>query len=233
MGKMRLGSAVSTVSFLALLSFSLLTMAGLISSLFVAPQISLPFFIAWLVFSTSALLIIFGAIRFRKTLIDRVHFTVTARPTVRSGESFVVNVWAHLGEQREAVLRMAREISQNEGDGMRDKTKKIDIVGAKGPVGVARGTELAVHLRVEGMLIEDPFDSVVWHGEIGNANFAVSLPEGTTRGPKRGLATIRLQGLPIAKIHAAYQPAQSGAAVGLETATAAPHGMEAISAADG
>jgi hypothetical protein len=125
---------------------------------------------------------------------DRVHFTVTAPARVRPGAFFVLDLWAHLDAQREEVLERAREAA--EGD---------PWSRTKGPVEVARGTVLTVRLRVEGLEVDEPEDSLLWDGEIANASFPVFAPREVEPGEARGLATVHAGGLQVAKVHFAIR----------------------------
>ena len=122
---------------------------------------------------------------------DKVHFSVTSPNEVSPGTVFVIDVWAHMASQRQAVIDRARE--EAAGHDIRAKTK--------GPVHLARGTVLSVRLSLEGLRVEDPMDVILWEGEIGNATFSVEVPEDAREGPRRGLASVHLDGLRIAKVH--------------------------------
>ena len=103
--------------------------------------------------------------------VDRVHFSVTAPPAVPPGASFVVDIWAHLEQQRQEVIQRAKAAV-----GGRDVQIKT-----KGPLPISRGTVLAVHLKIDDLLIEDPQDTILWEGEIGSASFAVQVPRDCAR----------------------------------------------------
>jgi molecular chaperone DnaK len=122
--------------------------------------------------------------------VDRVHFSVTAPPVVSPGFSFVLDIWAHLAQQREAVLLLARKAVGGEPISMH----------SKGPVQVARGVVLTVRLNLDDLLVEEPEDTILWEGEIGNATFAVQVPRDAKQGPRRGKATIYNGALQIARI---------------------------------
>ena len=123
--------------------------------------------------------------------VDRVHFSVTAPPAVPPGASFVVDIWAHLEQQRQEVIQRAKAAV-----GGRDIQIKT-----KGPLPISRGTVLAVHLKIDGLLIEDPQDTILWEGEIGSASFAVQVPRDTPEGAHLGRAAIYADGVQIARIH--------------------------------
>ena len=123
--------------------------------------------------------------------LDRVTFTVTSPPMVQAGMSFVLDVWAHLKDQRAEVVRRARE-AYSEG--------RIQA-RSKGPALVARGTVLSVRLRLEDLIVEEAEDAILWAGEIGNATFLVTVPNDAAEGSKAGLATVYANGLQIARMH--------------------------------
>jgi molecular chaperone DnaK len=123
--------------------------------------------------------------------IDRVYFSVTSPRCLAPESSFVLQVWAHLERQRQAVIARARE----------EVGSQEIVIQSKGPVQVARGAVLAVRLRIEGMIVQDPDDTILWKGEIGNASFPVNVPSDAKEGSRAGLAIIYLDGIQIAKIH--------------------------------
>ncbi len=71
---------------------------------------------------------------------------------------------------------------------------------SKGPVRIARGTILTVRLEVTGARIEDPEDTVLWDGEIGCANFAVTFPNQPEKQTLPGKALVYLNGVQMAKV---------------------------------
>ncbi len=75
------------------------------------------------------------------------------------------------------------------------------LVKTKGPLPIARGTVLIVNLKIDGMVIEDPEDTILWEGEIGNASFAVQAPKDTSPGIHLGKAAIYADTVQIARIH--------------------------------
>ncbi len=123
--------------------------------------------------------------------IDHVHFSVSSPATVAAGASFVLNVWAHLEAQREAVRMRAAEATPDE---------RISIQ-SRGPLAIVRGTVLTVRLQLPEQWVTDPDGTILWEGEIGNTTFQVSVPAGIPDGHKPCLASIYVNGLRIAKLH--------------------------------
>jgi hypothetical protein len=124
-------------------------------------------------------------------VVDKVHFSVTSQTHVRPGDSFVIDIWAHLEKQRKEVVRRAQRAFPGSKSQIR----------TKGPVKVARGTVLTVRLRISDLTVEEYEDTVLWEGEIGNAQFAISVPQNVSKGKKTGLATIHANGMQIARIY--------------------------------
>jgi len=122
--------------------------------------------------------------------VDKVHFTVTAPRSLEAGSLFILDVWAHTREQREEVLERARD---EQGTEIRHKSK--------GPVTLARGSELMIRVSIPKLEVEDPQGLIEWQGEIGNATFPVAVPEGLGPGSVRGEAAIHAGGFEVAKVH--------------------------------
>ena len=136
--------------------------------------------------------------------VDNVHFTITAPPKVKPRSSFVVDLWAHLEEEQKKVIEQAMMMADEE-----DLT-----IRSVGPKRISRGTELTAELSIEDMDIQEPSQTILWEGEIGNANYAVKAPEGIELGSKQGSAKIFIDGLRIAVInfviHVSDSPAEEG-----------------------
>lgn len=112
--------------------------------------------------------------------VDKASFTVTAPKTVTPGEGFLLDVWAHTSDQLKDVLaRAGREISHK----------------TSGPVRLAQGTELVVEVKIADFPIEEPQGVIEWLGEVGNANFAVTVPRETRAGRVFGKAMIHAAGI--------------------------------------
>ena len=124
-------------------------------------------------------------------MIDPVRFSVTSPRAVLPGAPFLIDVWAHLERQREAVIQRAREAIGSEEIHIR----------SQGPVQVVRGTILSVRLKLEEFIVEDPESVILWDGDIGNATFSARVPQGAQEGPRPGMAIIRIAGLQIARIY--------------------------------
>ena len=101
---------------------------------------------------------------------DLVHFSVTTPKTLVPEETFELLVWAHLDEQRDEMLRLARE------------AQGADLtVKSKGPAKVARGSELRIALSIDKADVDPEDDTLLWAGEIANATFLVTPQAGVTK----------------------------------------------------
>jgi hypothetical protein len=136
---------------------------------------------------------------------DAVHFTITSPATVQPASWFILDVWAHLWQERDEVVRRAREAAGKQEIAVKDK----------GPVLVPAGCVLSVRLGIEGMEVETAEDTIVWQGEAANASFVVSVPEDAAEGPRRGEATIWANGCLRMTIHFQLRVAQSASEVAL------------------
>jgi molecular chaperone DnaK len=123
--------------------------------------------------------------------VDKVHFSVTAPPQVQAGSSFVVDLWAHLEQQRQEVIHRAQQAAAG----------REVLVKSKGPLPVRRGTVLSVHLKIEEMRIDDAEETILWEGEIGSASFAVQVPQDVAPGVRLGRAAVYADGVGIARLN--------------------------------
>ena len=123
-------------------------------------------------------------------VVDQIHFSVTSPPVILAGNSHIVDIWAYLECQRKEVMKRAREETIG---------RKI-IVKSKGPVKVERGTVVTVNLQISGLEVVPQEDTILWEGEIGNAQFKVTVPSGFPLGKCLGTAIFFVNGLPITKL---------------------------------
>lgn len=121
---------------------------------------------------------------------DEVYFTATAPKRVAAGASFVLDVWAHLEGDREAVLARARE--ERPGEALRAKTK--------GSAAIERGKVLAVRVSIADFGFEDE-DAMRWTGRAGNCTFGVPVPAGAAAGRHVGVARFAVDGVPVSRLH--------------------------------
>ena len=123
--------------------------------------------------------------------LEQVQFSVTAPPKVRPRAAFLVDVWAHMEEQYDRIIDIARQSVPGESI----QVRSVD------PVPVARGTVLSVRLAMRGMKIEPQQNTILWEGRIGRAAFLVTAPFSIWGRSAAGTAQIYASGLEIARIY--------------------------------
>ena len=123
-------------------------------------------------------------------LTSDVQFTASWPATVIPGTSFVLDVWAHLPEERADVLARIKE----EYAGLDTASKTKD--GAR----LARGSALSVRLEIEGLLIDEPDALLPWEGHMTSADFVVTVPQALRPGPRAGTVTLSVGGLRVSRI---------------------------------
>ncbi|MBE0640233.1 MAG: Hsp70 family protein [Bacteroidales bacterium] len=125
--------------------------------------------------------------------IDLVHFSVSSPPAVQPGRDIIVDVWAHLEQQRTEVANRVKQASI--------QTDAPPVIRPKGPFKIERGTILVVRLKFQDLIVEPAEDVILWEGEIGNASYVVSVPAETAEGVRIGSVTVHCEeGLQIARI---------------------------------
>jgi hypothetical protein len=140
-------------------------------------------------------------------IVDHVHFTVTSPPVVQPSTSFLIGIWAHLEKQRKAVIERAQRAS----------LKQDICLSSQGPVDVSRGAVMSARLRLDGFAVEPAEVTILWRGEIGSANFGVTVPPKVKRGRRLGTATVHINGLQVAMIYFTLDVGvQSEAPIGID-----------------
>jgi hypothetical protein len=132
--------------------------------------------------------------------IEEVHCTVVAPAQVAAGSSGLIDVWFHLEEQQEEMVRLAREAG---GDDVSLRSRVI--------VGLSRGTVVQVRLEVEGLGIDHPEGQLVWKGTVASASFPVRAAPETIAGTKIGRVTLHTAGVLVAAVRFKLTVAQGDA----------------------
>jgi tetratricopeptide (TPR) repeat protein len=121
---------------------------------------------------------------------DTVDCAVFARPTVSQGEIFLVQVFTYLPEQADVARRLAREFDE------RSQQRGFKSLETE----VERGSKLMFHLVLPSLNIEDPVQSLTWHGEPQSIQFQVTVPEDRRPGDVIGTVTVSQDSVPIGHI---------------------------------
>ena len=78
----------------------------------------------------------------------------------------------------------------------------------KGPFEIERDVAVSVQLAIDGLIVSEPHDTILWRGEIANASFPVAVPMDVKPGKKAGRVTFRVNGIQIGRLHFAVSVVQ-------------------------
>ncbi|MGH9935577.1 MAG: toll/interleukin-1 receptor domain-containing protein [Blastocatellia bacterium] len=137
---------------------------------------------------------------YQETQNDIVDCTVFAPPSAPRNSVIFVQVYAHLQEQVEGVIRLASEF---DSAGERRAVKSLEEV-------VARGTKLSFELIIPGLRGADPVQSIVWRGKPDAAQFAVEIPGDCPLGARIASVIISAHSVPIGHIRFKLQITEPG-----------------------
>ena len=124
---------------------------------------------------------------------DAVNFSMFAPPSITPGSSFILDLWAHLGEQAGLVEGFARELGRE---------RKL---GVKAGVQLERGTVIEAALELPGFMLPEPFEPLVWTGEPTNCSFPAQAPQQVSPGTHPGVVRLSVGAIPVARVHFAVQ----------------------------
>src|SRR5271166_4960448 len=116
--------------------------------------------------------------------VDAVDCTVFAPPAAAAGDSILVQLFAHMPQQADEVIQLAREFDES--------ARRLGFSSLE--VEIPRGSRLQVELALPGLEIDEPVQNIVWRGR------AVSVPPAQAPGNLIGKVTVYLQGAPIGHI---------------------------------
>jgi hypothetical protein len=118
---------------------------------------------------------------------SEVYFSVISPKTVVPESSFLLDIWAHLEDQRNEVINRSKEGSINDNI----------LIKTNGPTKILKGTDLVIHLDFPDLIIENPEQHLLWTGDISSANFLIKVPKDVRKGGKIGAVKIYTDGLLI------------------------------------
>jgi hypothetical protein len=115
---------------------------------------------------------------------------VVAPALLAAGEFAVLDVWVHREQQRQEMLRRAREAQG-----------RTDIhVRTGGTVKVAQGNVITIKFSLPDFDLADPLNHFEWVGQINNATFGFAVPADAHPGAHPGILVFYLEGVPIARL---------------------------------
>jgi hypothetical protein len=118
---------------------------------------------------------------------SEVFFSVISPKTVAPESSFLIDIWAHLEDQRNEVINRSK-------DGSIDDNV---LIKTKGPTTISKGSNLVIHLNLPDVIIENSDQHLLWKGNISSANFLIKVPKDVLKGVKIGTVKIYAEGLLI------------------------------------
>lgn len=124
---------------------------------------------------------------------DNVHFSLSCPSIVNPGQSFIIDIWAHLEHQREEIIRRIKEVNLQNSAPI--------VTRSKGPFKIDRGSLLFVKISIQDLKIDDNNETILWDGDIANADFTAIVPQEVSVGIKTGNVRIYCQnGTMIARV---------------------------------
>ena len=120
---------------------------------------------------------------------DLVDCTVFAPSSAASGESVLIQVFAHLAEQTDDARALATEFDPG--------TQRRAFRSLEAPV--PRGAVLTFELHVPGAAIAQPIETLTWRGRAQSVQFEVALPPNLT-GSLFGTIWISRDGGPLGHV---------------------------------
>lgn len=140
---------------------------------------------------------------------EDVRCSVFAPPTVARGDSCFVQVLVHLIDQAEAARAMAFEFDE---DAQRRAVRRLALP-------VVRGTQLTFELRIGGLEVSDPIDSIEWLGDPASLGFEVCVPPDFSRSTVVGTVVVSSDSVPLGHVKFKLR-------IGDQTAGTLPAGVE-------
>ncbi|HAA27235.1 MAG TPA: toll/interleukin-1 receptor domain-containing protein [Cyanobacteria bacterium UBA8553] len=118
---------------------------------------------------------------------DLVDCSVFSPPVVPCGETFFVQVFAHLPEQAEIAQQNALQFDPD--------TKQLGVKSLGVPI--ERGTELTFNLSIPKLEVDDPIQQLIWNGRAQSVQFGVTVPLDLTQKTVIGTITISHNSIPV------------------------------------
>ncbi len=121
---------------------------------------------------------------------ENVNFAVSFPGVMMAAESYIVDVWLFLEEQRNRLLERIKE----------ESNEKLSLK-SEGSVVIERGSVITAGLSIDGLTIEPPEKTLTWTGSLNNSSFMVTVPGNASEGSKIGRVCFYINGLEVARLH--------------------------------
>ena len=121
---------------------------------------------------------------------DLVDCTVFAPPSVSLGESVLIQVFAHLAKDADDARAIATELDPG--------TRRRAFRSLESPI--RHGSRMSFELRIPGIEIADPVDSLIWRGRAEPVQFGVDIPVDLDRGALLGTVEVSVDAAPLGRV---------------------------------
>ena len=101
---------------------------------------------------------------------DMVECSVFGPPAAPPGKTILIQVFLHLANQAERASFLA---STMDASAKLKATKSLNLP-------IKRGTRVEIALTADGLVVDEPVQSVVWRGEPAFCQFLATIPAGTS-----------------------------------------------------
>lgn len=118
--------------------------------------------------------------------MSSVQFTLTAPPSVKAGESFSIDVWAHGHADHHEISRRLADAASATG---------LDTAGT------VAGPALTARAHIDGLETDSSEQSLSWDRGLGCGSCLVRTSADTVKGGRTGVIGVYFLGLQIARIH--------------------------------
>ncbi|HLF46706.1 MAG TPA: TIR domain-containing protein [Chitinophagaceae bacterium] len=121
---------------------------------------------------------------------EKVNFAVSFPACMVPSETYVLDVWLFIEEQRNKLLLRVKE----------ENDEKINIK-SEGPVIIERGTTITTRLFIDKLVIEPQEKTLLWAGDVTNSSFLIKVPENINESTLTGRVDFYINGLEISLLY--------------------------------
>jgi hypothetical protein len=141
------------------------------------------------------------------SVTDEVDCTVYAAGQASRGNSFLVQVFAHLPEQTAALEQIAKEA---EPEAKRRVVRTLEKQ-------IQRGSRLTFNMTMPDQNIDEPSQSLIWRGKPASVQFAVTVPENFK--PRDIICTIVVSesSIPIGHLKFTFKIVSAGSSAAMDS----------------
>ena len=119
---------------------------------------------------------------------ERIEFGVFCPEQIVPNSIFLIDVWAYLPKDYSEIIKIAKTLDRE------------NLLNRKTGITVEIGSSITLSLKVDGLDVQDPMDTIIWEGVPTNSSFIVKVPDKAKVGSYPGKVLVRHGGCVIAKI---------------------------------